>query len=189
MFLLSGLFCCVVFPGVFLVLLFGRGLVLLFAVCGVAGPAQTAKKKHAPDPSERFLFLLLGQVVVFVFCCLGGGRVFVFVGRGSCFCFLCLGGCLFFGCCLGGDFFFLFCCLGGVHVCVCVCACVFFLLLGVGGLGGGVRGEACFCFFLFGRGTGVGLPGSSLNDPTTTKRPNSKNKNTGSVFGSKSLKT
>ena len=72
-------------------------------------PAQTAKKKHDPDPSERVSFLLFGRGggvsffwlfgrgacfslrfgrVRLCFCCLGGGRVFCFLfGRGACFLF------------------------------------------------------------------------------------------------------
>ena len=131
------------------------------------GPRPNSKKnKHAPDPSERFLFLLLGQVVVFVFCCLGGGRIFVMLfGRGSCFCFWCLGGCVFFffffGCCLGGErVFFFFCCLGGVHV--------FFLLFGVGG-GGGGGGRGLF-FFAVWAGDGSWSAWLAFKGPNNNKK-------------------
>ena len=141
---------------------------LLFAVwAGARAPPQQQKQKKkaqpkqkknedAPAPSERVLFLFFAAWVrgrVCVFCCLGGVRVFFLLfGRGACFFLCCLGGCVFI--------FLLF---GRGRV--------FFLLFGRG----------CVSFFLlFGRGTVVhsltGLPGSSLNDPTTKKTKQRKQK-------------
>ena len=88
------------------------GVCFLFCCLGGGvGPAQTAKKKdtaqtaknkHASDPSERVFFLLFGRVGVFSFCCLGGGRVFLLFGRGGRVFFCCLGGGRVFFCCLCG---------------------------------------------------------------------------------------
>ena len=70
-----------------------------------------------------FIFCCLGGVRVF-FCCLGGWRVFVAVWAGACYFFLLFGrrACSFF-CCLGGGRVF-FCCLGGgrefTHLPVCL---------------------------------------------------------------------
>ena len=141
-------------------LLFGRGL----------GPRPNSNKKNTSPPKQQktkkkkkkrhrpfrqcvvFFVFLFGRVGVFIFCCLGGGRVLFFaVWAGGMFLFCCLGGGVFFVCCLGGGMFL-------------------FLLFGPG---------ACF-FLLFGRGTGVHsltrLPGSSLSDPTTkeTEQPKKK---------------
>ena len=187
-FVLSGLFCCLGFSGVFF-LLFGRGRVLFFAVwAGAQAPPKQKKKKktrprpkqqkktHAPAPSGHIFVLLFGRVGVFVFCCLD---------RGACSFFCCLGGgrVLFFAVWAvvlffllfgpGARFFFFFFCLGRG-------ACSFFFA---------VWAEACFFsvwaggvfFLLFGRVTGVhsltGLPGSSLSDPTTKKTKQQKKKN------------
>ena len=160
-FLLSGLFCCLGFSGV-IFLLFGRGPRPRPNSKKKHAPAQTAKKKTRPRPFRAcfFFFLLFGRVGVFVFCCLGGGRVF----------FCCLGGgrVLFFAVWAGACSFFA----------VWAGACSFFAVW--------AGGVFFFVFFLFGRGTGVHslthLPGSSLSDPTT-KETEQQTKNTGSLTG------
>ena len=189
-FLLSRLFCCLSFSGVFF-WVFGREPVFLFFAVWAGArappkqqqqhyPAQTAKNKHAPAPSERLfvLFLLFGRVGVFAcFCCLGLVRVFFAVWAGVVF---------FLTCCLGGGFFFLFCCLGGGRVylfAVWARVVFFFFFFFVFLFGRGGRGFFFFSFFLiFGRGMGVhsltGLPGSSSSDPTTKKTKQQKQKKT-----------
>ena len=85
-------------------------------------PAQTAKNKHAPDPSER-LFCCLGGKSCSCFCCLGGGRDFCFAVWAVCVCVcVCVfyfavwaGACLFFAVWAGLVFFLLF--GRGRHVC------------------------------------------------------------------------
>ena len=85
--MLSGLFCCLGFSGVF-----------FFAVwAGAWDRPNSNKKKHAPRPFRAcFLCCLGGGVFIFLlfgrgggricFCCLGGGVVFFLLfGRGSCF--------------------------------------------------------------------------------------------------------
>ena len=71
-------------------------------------------------------FFLFGRGACSFFCCLGGGRVFLFLlfGRGACsMFFFCLGGgrVFFFAVWAGGGFF---CCLGGgrefTHLPVCL---------------------------------------------------------------------
>ena len=134
-FLLSGLFCCLGFSVVF-VLLFGRGRVLFLLFGRGRGPrpnsnkkknapAQTAKKKTPLHPPSMFFFCCLGGWACLCFCGLGAG-VFLFLlfGRGSCFFLLFgrgrvyvfavwavrggYGGGVGFFCCLGGwrDFVF-----------------------------------------------------------------------------------
>ena len=142
-FLLSGIFCCLGFSGVFC-LLFGRGRVLFCAVWAgaqappkqqkkITRPRPNSKKKHTPVPSRRFFFCCLGGWVCLVVAVWAGGVFFLLFGRGACSFFCCLGGGRVFFCCLGRGRVFLFCCLGRG-------ACSFFCCLG-----GGV-----FFFLLFG---------------------------------------
>ena len=104
--LLSGLFCCFPFSSDVFFVAVWAGACFIFAVWAGAwalpkqqkkhAPAQAAKKKQARDSAER----------VYVFCCLGGMRLFFAVWAGV------------------GVFFLLFargracfcCCSGGVHV-------------------------------------------------------------------------
>ena len=138
-FVLSGLFCCLGFSGIFFCCL-GRG----------AGPARTAKKKKRPRPFRACFVLLFVRVGVFIvflfgregggcvfFCCLGGVHVVFAVWAGACRLFCCLGGgggrgggCLFFLLFERERVFFavwplfFFCCLGGapefIHLPVCL---------------------------------------------------------------------
>ena len=163
-FLLSGLFCCLGFSGVFF-LLFGQGHVIFLLFGRGRGPRPNSKKNTSPPKQQRknhpppkqnktndlhlpsvLLFLLFGRVGVFFFFAVwAGGRFFFFFLFGPV-------ACNFFAVWAGGVF--VFCCLGrGRLVCFAVWA------------------EGVFFFLLFGRGTGVhsltGLPGLSSSDPTT----------------------
>ena len=160
-FLLSGLFCCLGFS-VVIFLLFGRGpQPRPNSKKNNTRKAQTAKKKHAPAPSENV-------------CCFAvwvGGRVFFFaVWAGSVFFFLLFGrgACSFFAVWAGGVFFF--CCLGGGRVFFCL------------------GRERVFLFAVW-AGTGVhsltGLPGSSSSDPTTKKAKQQKKKTGSAIAGLK----
>ena len=144
-FLLSGLFCCLGFSGaIFFAAWAGACFFFLFGQEPRPRPNSKKKKKTRPRPFRACFFLLFEWVVCSFFCCLGGGRVFVFTVWA------------------GGVFFFLLFGRGRVLFLLFGRGRFFFLLFGPG---------ACFFFLLFGRGTGVHsltrLPGSSLSDPTT----------------------
>ena len=123
MFLLSGLFCCLGFSGVFFAVWAGACFFLLFGRGPRPRPnskkkkhatAQTAKKKHAPAPSERVFFFAVWAVgCVYVFA-VWAGVVFFFglFGRGACSFFCCLGGCVFFFLLFGPGACSFFGCLG-----------------------------------------------------------------------------
>ena len=154
--------CCLVFFVVWVFrvlfcLLFGQGACSFFCCLGGGpGPAQTAKKNHAPAPSER----------VFCFALWAGGCVYFFAVWAGCVFFFLLFGrgvVIFFFLLFGRGACSFFCCLGGGRV--------LFFAVWAGGV---------FLFLLFGRGMGVhsltGLPGSSSSDPTTKKTKQPKNK-------------
>ena len=174
MFLLSGLFCCLSFSGVFFVLLFGRVRVLFFAVwAGARAPPKQQKRrprpnskkinKHAPAPSERVFFLLFGRVGVF-FLAVWAGCVFFFaVWAGVVFFFALWAGACFFAVWVMGVSFLFFAVWARV---------VFFFAVWAGGV-----------FFLFfgclgGEREFTHLPVclARLQATHNKKRPNSKKK-------------
>ena len=131
-FLLSGLFCCLGFSGVYFFAVRAGSYCIFCCLGGGVGPAQTKKnkKKHTAqtakqkknDPSDRFFCLLFGRVSVFFvlfgrgaffFAVWAGCRSFFFFAWASRFCFFAVwAGVVVVFCCLGGVRAF-FCCLGG----------------------------------------------------------------------------
>ena len=134
-FLLSGLFCCLGFSGLFFFAVWSGACFFFCCLGGGPGPAQTAKKITRPRPNSKKKTRPRPFRACFFFAVWAGGCVcFLLFGPGSVFFFLLLGGgrVLFFAVWAGVVFFFAVW-AGGVF---------FFLLFGPGGV---------FFFLLFGR--------------------------------------
>ena len=168
-FLLSGLFCCLGFSGAFFFAVWAGSCFFLCCLGGGADPAQTAKKKTRPRPNSKKKTRPAPSERVVVFAVWAGGRIIFFAvwAGGRVFFFAVWAGvALFFAVWAVDVLFFLVCCLGRGRV--------FFFAVWAG----------CVFFFCCSGGgrefTHLPVCLACLQATQQQKRPNSKNKNTGS---------